>query len=140
MRKSIMLAFATLLAAFFTVPSSAEMSTDEFARHLAEKKWVGTQKAARPTPTWQGGILEAKFSMQDGKLTGEFTKATGAPVPAEGTLSLIELSTVKGKPTISFRSRTGTAFQLSLEEDGSLVGDALSGTSKTLVILRPAVE
>ena len=138
MKSLTAIALALALALIPTI--TLAMSADEFSAHLAKHKWTGTQVPGVRTPSWQGGELDVKFVIVDGKLAGEFTRVTGATVKAEGPLSLVEVSVIKGKPTVSFRSMTGTAFQLSLEADGSLVGDALAGTSKNIVVLRPVAK
>jgi len=120
------------------------MSADEFTTLLVTHTWTGLRLPMNPYPkmgVW-GGVLELEFAITDGKLTGKITKVTGQRLPVGGSpLSEIKINVEGAKPAISFKSRAGTTFYLTLEKNGNLVGEAWTlANDKNSVTLAPSAK
>ena len=94
--------------------------------------------------TWNGvgtnyrGTLELVFSFREGKLLGEVRNLTGTSV-GEGVVSYLE---VAEGTTVKFQiPRTGTNYELSINERGQLEGKGKRRTGTTTeVVLTPALK
>ncbi len=81
--------------------------------------------------------MELVFSFREGKLVGELRNTTGVVRVTDGPVSYLEVT----DGTVKFQSRTGTDYELSMDERGQLKGRTHTRYGSIAeVVLAPALK